>query len=160
NDGDGLVDCADTDACASSCTDPCQAPPLIEENSTTSGSTRGRSSMLEASCSETGTSGPDVAYELHISQDAKLDVSLTSTQLLNLSLRSSCGDTGSELLCSERTRVTVDAHAGDVYYIVIDGEYTSDTGNYVLDVHTRQVACGDAIRDSNEQCDDGNTTDG
>jgi cysteine-rich repeat protein len=160
NDGDGLVDCADSDECSASCTDPCASPLLIAETATVSGSTRGRSSMLAASCSQPDSTGPDVAYELHVSQDAKLDVRLTSTQALNLSVRSSCGDDSSELSCSSQTRVTLDAHAGDVYYLVIDGDYKTDAGDYVLDVHTRQVVCGDGIRDSSERCDDGNTTDG
>jgi len=160
NDGDGLVDCADSAECAASCTDPCASPPLIAENVTINGSTRGRSSLLAASCSQLDTTGPDVAYELHISQDAKLDVRLTSTQALNLSVRSSCTDDASELSCSSQTRVTLDAHAGDVYYLVVDGDYTTDAGDYVLDVHTRQVVCGDGVRDSTERCDDGNTTAG
>ncbi len=160
NDGDGLVDCADSAECGASCADPCASPVAIAETATVSGSTRGRSSVLAASCSEPDSSGPDVAYELHISQDAKLDVRLASTQALNLSVRTSCGDEASDLSCSSQTRVTLDAHAGDVYYLVIDGDYTTDAGDYVLDVQTRQVVCGDGIRDSSERCDDGNTSDG
>lgn len=160
NDGDGLVDCADAAECGASCADPCASPLLISETATVSGSTRGRSSMLAASCSQLDTSGPDVAYELHISQDAKLDVRLSSTQALNLSVRTACGDEASDLSCSSQTRVTLDAHAGDVYYLVVDGDYATDAGDYVLDVHTRQVVCGDGIRDSSERCDDGNTTAG
>jgi cysteine-rich repeat protein len=159
NDGDGLMDCADSE-CASSCADPCQAPPLVPENATVTGSTRGRTATLGASCSEAEPSGPDVVYQVQVTQDSKLDVRLSSTQALNLSVRTSCGDLGSELVCSSQTRLTVDALAGETFFIVLDGEYATDAGEYVLEVHTHQVFCGDALREETEACDDGNTDDG
>jgi cysteine-rich repeat protein len=159
NDGDGLVDCADTAECASSCAEPCLAPPVIAENATVTGSTRGRTAMLGTSCSEAAPSGPDVAYQIHVSEDSKLDVRLSSTQALNLSLRSSCSDEQSELVCSSQTRLTLDALAGETYFVVVDGESASDSGNYTLEVHSRQVVCGDGIRDDAEECDDHNLVD-
>ena len=158
NDGDGLVDCADSAECSSSCVDPCGAAPVLAENATVSGSTRGRPATLGASCSETAPSGPDVAYQIHVTQDSKLDVRLSSTQALNLSVRSSCADEASELSCSTQTRVTLDAQAGETYFLVVDGESATDEGNYTLEVHSRQVVCGDGIRDDNEECDDHNLT--
>ncbi|MEY2937345.1 MAG: hypothetical protein RL033_8094 [Pseudomonadota bacterium] len=155
NDGDGLMDCADTAQCAGSCDNPCLAPPVLLDGATVSGSTRGRTAMLAASCSEP-TSGADVVYQITVDHDAKLDVRLSSTQALNLSLRSSCAEAPSELTCGSQTRLTVDALAGETYFIVIDGESATDAGDYQLEAQTREVQCGDGIRDTSEGCDDGN----
>jgi cysteine-rich repeat protein len=156
NDGDGLADCADSD-CAAVCGDACAAPLVIAENASVSGTTVGHPASIAASCSAAAPSGSEVAYQVTVSGDSKLDVALTSEQDLNLSVRSSCGDLGSELACGGQTRLTVDASAGQTYFILVDGASAADAGSYLLQVQTRQEACGDGIRDADEECDDGNT---
>lgn len=161
NDGDGLADCADSD-CSVVCGDACADPVVIAENTSVSGSTVGHPAVIATSCSAPAPSGSEVAYQVTISEDSKLDVALTSDHDLNVSVRTSCESVGSELACGGQTRLTVDASAGQTYFIVVDGASAADAGPYLLQVRTRQEACGDAIRDADEECDDGNTrsTDG
>ncbi|HEU4582304.1 MAG TPA: DVUA0089 family protein [Polyangiaceae bacterium] len=161
NDGDGFADCADSD-CSALCGDACAAPVVIAENASVSGTTVGHPAASASSCSPAAPSGPEVTYQVTVSEDSKLDVALFSDQDLTLSLRSSCADLGSELACGGRTRVTVDASAGQTYFILVDGASAGGAGHYQLQVQARQGACGDGVRDSDEECDDGNTrsTDG
>jgi cysteine-rich repeat protein len=161
NDGDGLADCADGD-CSVACGDACAAPVVIAENASASGTTTGHPALTAASCSTAAPSGSEVAYQVTVSEDSKLDVALISAPDLTLSVRSSCGDLGSELACGGQTRLTMDASAGQTYFILVDGAGATQAGSYTLQVQTRQEACGDGIRDADEECDDGNTrsTDG
>lgn len=158
NDGDGSADCADVD-CAVPCADACFAPQVVAENSTIYGTTSGHGAALAASCGD-GTTGREVVYQVTVSQDGKFDVLLSSDQALTVSLRESCYDDGSELLCGGPTRLTLDALAGDTYFVVVDGASSADAGEYMLEVIARQQACGDGIRDTGEECDDGNINDG
>jgi cysteine-rich repeat protein len=99
-------------------------------------------------------------YQVNVTEDAKLDVLLSSARDLTLSLRTSCTTPGSELACGGQTRFTLDALAGETYFVVVDGATAVDSGEYLLEVQTRQQACGDGIRDVGEACDDGNINDG
>jgi cysteine-rich repeat protein len=159
NDGDGALDCGDAD-CAVPCTDACFSPPVLAANTTLYGTTLGHGSTLAASCSDAAPSGREVAYQVNISADGKLDVVLSSDQALSVSLRSSCEDVGTELSCGSQTRLTRSVYAGETYFVFVDGASSEDAGDYVLDVQMRQQACGDAIRDAGEECDDGNINDG
>jgi cysteine-rich repeat protein len=159
NDGDLLFDCADPD-CSSLCSDACEAPPVLSENSSVSGNTGGHGAVLAASCSDATPSGNEVVYQVTATQDGKLDVRLSSDRSLTLSVRSSCTDALSELACGGRTRLTLDAEAGETYFILVDGATGNDNGAYSLELGARQQACGDRIRDAAEECDDGNTDDG
>jgi cysteine-rich repeat protein len=156
DDGDGLADCADAD-CASACADACVLPLVVSENASVSGTTQGHPALLAASCSEAAPSGSEVAYQVTVSEDSKLDVLLTSDQVLNASVRSSCAQVASEMACGSQTRLTVDAVAGQTYFILVDGASAADAGAYLLELHVRQEVCGDGVRDADEECDDGNT---
>jgi cysteine-rich repeat protein len=160
NDGDSAVDCADAEDCAGACTDACFAPLLLGENSRFNGTLLGHPASSGASCGGAASSGPEVVYEVAISEDAKLDVFLSSTLPLSVSVRNSCGAPESELACGGLTRLTLDATGGDTYFIVVNAASESDVGEYELELAARQPACGDAIRDSHEACDDGNINDG
>jgi len=160
NDGDGLIDCDDVAECAGQCADACAAPLLLPENSSVSGTTIGHAASLAASCSDTAPSGAEVVYQVNVSEDAKLDVLLSSDRDLTLSLRTSCAEPGTELRCGGQTRFTLDALAGETYFVVVDGATAADSGNYLLELQARQQACGDGIRDVGEACDDGNINDG
>ncbi len=159
NDGDQLVDCADP-SCAGSCADACDEPPVLVENSSTSGTTAGRAAVLASSCGSAAPSGSEVAYQLTASQSGKLDVRLISEHDLTVSVRGSCAEAQSELGCGGRTRVSMDAEAGETYFILVDGASSGDAGEYVLELSARERVCGDRIRDAEEECDDGNTSDG
>lgn len=158
NDGDTDADCDDAD-CAARCADACVSPVVISQNSSVAGSTLQHGAALASSCGGS-TEASEVAYQVNISEEGKFDVVLESDVELGVSVRTSCADDGSELLCGVRTRVTLDALAGDSYIIVVDGTSSAAAGEFLLSVALRQPACGDAIRDSHEQCDDGNINDG
>jgi len=160
NDGDGLSDCADLADCAAQCADACAAPLVLPQNSSVTGTTLGHAASLAASCSETAPSGAEVVYQVNVSADAKLDVFLSSQEDLTLSLRTSCAEAQTELQCGRQTRFTLDALAGETYFIVVDGATPADSGEYLLDVQARQQACGDGARDVGEVCDDGNANNG
>jgi len=125
-----------------------------------SGTTIGHAASLAASCSDTAPSGAEVVYQVSVTEDSKLDVLLSSAQDLTLSLRTSCAGPGTELRCGSQTRFTLDALAGETYFVVVDGATAADSGDYLLEVQARQQGCGDAIRDVGEECDDGNVNDG
>lgn len=160
NDGDSAVDCADAEDCAGVCADACFAPPALGESSHVSGTLLGHPASSGSSCGGSAASGAEVVYQVAISEDAKLDVSLSSALPLSLSVRNSCAAPESELACGGLTRLTLDATAGDIYFIVVNAASESDVGAYELELATRQPACGDGIRDSHEACDDGNINDG
>lgn len=160
NDGDGLVDCQDVEDCAAACSDACLAPASIAENSSVGGSTLGHASVLAASCGDLSPSGSEVVYRVDVSEESKLDVTLSADAPLSVSVRTNCAEDASELSCGVATRLTLDALEGETYFVVVDGLTAGDGGDYVLTVETRQEACGDAIRDVSEQCDDGNISDG
>lgn len=158
NDGDGDADCSDTD-CSASCADACLEPPSVEVNSSVNASTTGHGTPLVSSCGGSA-SAPEVAYQVSIAEDGKLDVLIAGEAELGVSVRTACGDENTEAACGMQTRVTLDVLAGESYFIVVDGVSSEDAGEFLLEVTHRQVACGDAIRDSHEECDDGNINDG
>jgi cysteine-rich repeat protein len=159
NDGDSAIDCADTEDCAGACTDACFAPLVLQESSQVSGTLLGHPAGSGSSCGLV-SGGSEVVYQINISEDAKFDVTLASELPLSVSVRSSCDEVLDELDCGGRTRLTLDATAGDTYFIVVNGDNGDDPGVYELELAARQPACGDAIRDSHEACDDGNINDG
>lgn len=158
NDGDADVDCEDAD-CGARCADACASPVLLSPSSSVTGSTLGHEAALTSSCGGSAEAS-EVAYRVDISEEGKLDVLIESDAALGVSVRTSCADDGSEVMCGERTRVTLDAQAGESYTIVVDGNSSGAAGEFLLSVALRQPACGDGIRDSHEQCDDGNINDG
>lgn len=159
NDGDGLVDCID-DTCTGPCAEPCTTAPVLSDPANVTGTTEGRATQTVSSCTPaTSTSGPDMVYKFTALHTGRLDVTLQSGTLLNVSVRSSCTDVASELGCS-RSRLTVPITAGQNVYIAVDGYEASDAGLFTLSAASRPVVCGDLIRDDVEECDDGNSFDG
>ncbi len=160
NDGDTDVDCDDSD-CAASCADSCASPTVVGDPTTVNGNTTGHSAKTDPSCGKPATpTGPEVIYELTAAKTGVLEASLNTSSSLLLSIRTACGNVGTELACSGKGSVKVAATAGTKYYIAVDGVNASDTGPFVLTAESRTISCGDAHRDGNEECDDGNTTPG
>lgn len=159
NDGDGNADCDDTETCGSICADACFGPLVVEPNSSVEGTTVGHPTALSSSCGGAAV-GSEVAYQVTIAETGKFDVMLSSANALSVSVRTLCGEEATELECGLRTRVTLDVEAGDIYFIIVDGASGVDSGSFLLELTSRQVACGDAIRDELEECDDGNVNDG
>lgn len=159
NDGDGAVDCSDATDCGAVCGDTCLAPLAVDPNSSLNGTTLGHATALTSSCGGAAT-GAEVAYEVSIPEDGKFDVFLSSDAALNVNVRTTCGLDASELVCGANTRLTLDALAGESYFIIVDGASGADAGEFLLELALRQPACGDSIRDAEEPCDDGNINDG
>jgi cysteine-rich repeat protein len=161
DDGDGDTDCLD-DECASACNSPCSTIELLPDPSTTQSTTAGHASNLTPSCllSGTGSTG-EVVYRVNVETSGVLDVKLTSSADLNLSIRGECASAESERACSEnaagtnaREHVVVPAARGDSLFVVVDG--SGEIGTFTLDVRSRPLRCGDRHRDPGEDCDDGN----
>jgi cysteine-rich repeat protein len=165
NDGDRVADCLDSD-CAATCDDACASPALLPDPAIgIQGFTNGHAAELEPSCLRSGVaSGPEVAYRFTASRSGVLDVRVLSTFAdLNVSVRGACGNAGSEQACSETIagansveHVTLPVSQGDSLFIVVDGTGSAEQGGFTLDAKSRAVRCGDALRDANEECDDGN----
>ncbi len=158
NDGDGAADCAD-DECSAFCSDVCSDPIAIAVPASVSGSNFGKPSQLAASCSSSD-SGPEVVYAVTASVSGVLDVSVTSTQLLTLSVRDTCTEVATEQACRLGGRSVVPVSPGQQLFLVVDGLESIDTGSFQLTATERTIECGDFHRDTGEECDDGNTESG
>jgi cysteine-rich repeat protein len=163
NDGDQRVDCADVD-CQAGCQNACSAPLVLPDPAlSVVGQTNGHGATITPGCS-TGSSGPETVYRFSAARSGVLDVQLLSTGAnLNLSLRGACGDDTSELGCSEKIagqdaveRLRIPITQGQTVFIVVDGTGAATAGRYTLDALSRVIQCGDAYRDTGEECDDGN----
>ena len=134
----------------------------MPDPSITQSSTAGHASTLTPSCLVTGTSSTgEVVYRVNVETSGVLDVKLTSSADLNLSVRGECSSAGSERACSEfaagagaREHVVVPAGRGDSLLVIVDG--SGEIGTFTLEVKSRPLSCGDFNRDPGEECDDGN----
>jgi cysteine-rich repeat protein len=165
NDGDGQTDCADAD-CASACADSCAAPALVADPSELTGDTTDHAALVDPTCLSINGSGPEVVYKVTAAQSGMLDVRLESTAILGVSVRPSCASAAGELGCNGipspdgAVKLSVPITQGESVLVAVDGFGETDKGAYALAIKSRPVACGDAIKDPAEGCDDGNTTSG
>lgn len=159
NDGDGLVDCLDTVECDIPCQDPCLDVPVLSEIDSVQGSTDGHSTLLSASCTSDG-GGAAVVYRVDTPMEGKFDVGVDSSANLTVSFSSTCGNSQTELSCSNAARLTMDVLSGAEVYVTVQGASPTDSGSFSLRTDLRQQACGDQIREFTEACDDGNINDG
>jgi cysteine-rich repeat protein len=167
NDKDGKTDCADPD-CASSCADPCGSAVMLADGATMAGTTTGHVNKQDALCSSTQGSGPEVVYQFIAVKTGVLDLALNSASAnLGLSVRTSCGDSMSEIGCADRAagedateRLKIAVTQGQPVFVVVQGFTTTDAGAFTLSAKNRAVTCGDGHADGGEGCDDGNTTSG
>ena len=159
NDGDMLVDCLDSDDCADACEDPCADVPELADPGTVSGSTTGSANLTDASCSAP-SSGSELVYELTAASTGQLDLDLSTHQLLTVSVRTTCDDSGSELGCAAE-HLSVEVEAGERLYVVVDGFTDQDAGEFSLSATSRAPnVCGDGALDPGEECEDENTESG
>lgn len=165
NDGDGQTDCADAD-CASACTDSCAAPVVVADPAEVTGDTSDHAALVDPTCLSINGSGPEVIYKVTAAQSGMLDVRLESTATLGVSVRPSCASVAGELGCNGipspdgAVKLSAPISQGHSMLVAVDGFGKADKGAYALTIKSRKVACGDAIKDPAEGCDDGNTTSG
>jgi cysteine-rich repeat protein len=168
NDGDASIDCMDSD-CTAACVDACTMPPLLPDPSYVSGDTSGHAPLAQSSsCSS--PDGPAVVYAFTASATGFLDVELSATSAadFSLSVRSTCADGMTEIACAnnfsgigETEKIsTTPINQNDTVYVVISGADASQAGTFALLVKSRTPACGDAIQDPAEECDDANAMSG
>jgi cysteine-rich repeat protein len=160
NDGDGQIDCSDSD-CAGACAESCKNLPTLTDPASVAGHTKGHAADSDPSCSRPGVaSGPEVIYQLVPAKTGVLDLKLTTAAALNVSVRTVCDDPSSELGCKAGKRLRISVTAGTPLFVVIDGVEAKDEGPYLLEAETRPISCGDGHRDGAEGCDDANTASG
>jgi cysteine-rich repeat protein len=161
NDGNDATDCDDS-VCDEACASSCASTTPLADPSQVRGNTRDHAAQLGSACSDPdGESGSEIVYDFVARTSGMLDVTLsTAAPELTLSLRTACGDDASELTCATTHWLSVPVAAGDALFIVVDGYSAAAAGKYVISAATRPIACGDAIRDANEGCDDGDETSG
>ena len=156
NDGDNNVDCSDPD-CASFCANPCDHAPTVSDPATVKGNTEGRGKTTDPSCKDpTGPSGPEIAYRFTAQNTGKLDVLLSSTNQLTVSIRGTCASPTTESACAPAgRRITAPIAKDQTVFIVVDGYEAKAEGKFDLFAKSRPIECGDFIRDDTEECDDG-----
>jgi cysteine-rich repeat protein len=161
NDGNDATDCDDS-VCDEACASSCASTTPLADPSQVRGNTRDHAAQLGSACSDPdGESGSEIVYDFVARTSGMLDVTLsTAAPELTLSLRTTCGDDASERTCATTHWLSVPVVAGDALFIVVDGYSAAAAGKYVISAATRPIACGDAIRDANEGCDDGDETSG
>jgi cysteine-rich repeat protein len=160
NDGDHLIDCADPD-CTAKCADPCANVIALSDPGNASGFTAGHATLGLPSCGRTGgKAAPAVAYSFTAAQSGVLDIGLTSSAPLVISVRTSCSNASSETFCSFLPQSSVSIQKGNTVYVLVTGPDANETGAYTLSLGSRVPKCGDGIRDSGEECDDGNPNPG
>ncbi len=156
NDGDGLVDCLDTDDCAAVCASSCSEVPTLSDPASVKGATWGGPSDLASSCGAIGSTASEIVYEIQAAMTGTLEAELDTSRLLNVSLRTTCGDDDSEVACGRR-RASMPVVLGQTVYVVVDGFESVDGGLFGLDVYSRpNDVCGDGFLDQGEECDDEN----
>ena len=178
NDQNGTTDCIDGDpACTELCADPCSAPKVLSKVETQHedyylGDNTGFSAVAGTSCiaPDPAVPGATSVFQVTSGQDGVLEVWLSSLwgDNFTLSLRTTCGDAGSELACVENVDETStgDEYAsivvttGQTVFILVQSYADVWDGAYTLDARTRVPACGDGIIDAGEECDDQNANAG
>lgn len=161
NDGDGEVDCLDTD-CAQSCAQSCDSSSVMEIQGGEThiwGSTVGRTSELNSACTFPHVVAPERVFAVRAAEAGVLSASLWTVEALGASFRSSCGDQALVSSCTG-DQVETFVEAGEVSYLVIDGLVSGAEGEFDLTLSLRgSSSCGDGMRGGSEECDDGNHTD-
>ena len=127
NDGDGQVDCVDSD-CADQCQSPCDSPVVLDDPGSASGSTVSQGNATDPSCVISG-SGPEMVYQVTVASTGLLDVTLETYSCLVVSARTDCANPATELDCAvgaipdeaSDPTISVPVTAGDTIYVVVDG---------------------------------------
>tara|TARA_Y100001968_G_scaffold322549_2_gene358797 strand:+ start:98 stop:1099 length:1002 start_codon:yes stop_codon:yes gene_type:complete len=142
-DGDGLVDCDDSD-CATAV--QCQLPSTCnavwslscgESDSWSNDGVGSTQAISSYSCSGWNASGPEYTYEFIASASGNVDVTLSGLNGVDLDLFVLDGSSGvcNESNCSDfgNNSVSFSAVAGETYFLVVDG-FAGATGSYDIEV--------------------------
>lgn len=163
NDGDGKIDCADSD-CAAACKDPCAMVPTLADPSDVMALTTGHAIGKPVSCVYTGGGGPQIVFDFTPKSTGVLEVDVQSAEPIDVAIRPSCSDPAGELGCNNESFATrvlkVPCTAGQKLVIVLQGHAGFAAGPVVLQAASRPIKCGDGHTDGTEECDDGNTKSG
>jgi cysteine-rich repeat protein len=160
NDGDGFADCDDLD-CEAACTSNCEVVPEAEAPFVLTVDNSQRAAELDSACIP-GKAGPAIVYKVVAQSDGMLEASALADDHpdMVISIRTSCDDDASELACSN-LRTSVQAEAGQEFFVVAQGVSQYDQGRFELVVETREAnVCGDFAWDPEEECDDALFADG
>jgi hypothetical protein len=136
NDGDGKIDWPMDPQClaASSTSEACQVHEIVAPLTMpmTMGDTTGATSDFDPTCAFS-TGVPDLTYRLDVPQVTGLSITINTgsgwfpqLELLN----STCA--GTALQCGPT--LTETTLAAGTYYLVVDGDFTTDFGAFTLDV--------------------------
>lgn len=163
DEGDGLVDCGDMN-CATYCADACSETPVLADPSVdVAGDTTGHADLYNHGCSLEAS--PELVYTFVPAVTGILDVSITSTVDLGVSVQTAC--VGGELGCSnalsggtDTEELSVLVEMGVPVWIVVEGTSATDVGAFTISAASRPVICGDNLVEGAEACDDGNVVDG
>jgi cysteine-rich repeat protein len=160
NDGDGDEDCEDDD-CSEACASSCDEIAELGDPASVIIDNTGHASELDLSCGAGVGAGPELVYRVEIATTGMLDATVDSGGFpeISVSLRTTCEDDDSELVCAN-ARASAPVSQGDVVYVVVQGSSDVDVGNFQLFVQSRSInVCGDGFWDGQEACDDSNRDD-
>jgi cysteine-rich repeat protein len=161
NDGNGDIDCDDA-ACSASCASSCSMAQSLADPGEVTGNTLGHAAQLDSSCKDPdGKSGSEIVYRVTAAKTGVLDIDLASAALgLTLAARTTCATASSEVDCSTSSSLSIPVTAGEQLFVVVDGYTSTDFGKFTLSAQSREVRCGDGVRDAGEGCDDADNTSG
>jgi hypothetical protein len=187
DDGDGKVDCDDKDCegavqCIVQSGETCMdaavlfAEPVADTGmpvvTSFAGSTDKMKDDLEGSCDVDTQNAPDMVFMLELADGMWLDAAADFEGILYPALYlldEFCSD-GEELECTkafeEAAEISLPLPAG-TYYLVVDGAYGTDAGDFILDVSLTPLAdseddCANGFDDDQdglEDCDDDDCAD-
>ena len=158
DDGDGKVDCDDSD-CASACADLCSGAVALV-NGVTKSAVTSSSNLLKNSCGAAPLGGPDTMFSFTPTVDGVLDIKLESSRVLEVGVSKTCGSP-TQLACGfAGANTSVQAVKGETLFLMVEGLEPQDSGAFTITATERVVTCGDARRDLGEECDDGGTDNG
>lgn len=126
------------------------------------GTTAGASSGL--SITACTSLGPNTVYAVVPDIDGSMNASLVANYASSvLHSRTECNDGTTSIDCVEgavalqTSNLSFPVQAFRTYYLIVDSSLVG-SGPYTLDVVVTPGACGNGVRESTEQCDDGNTS--
>jgi hypothetical protein len=167
DDGDGFIDCTDSDCGGlAQCLDSCAAPDTLVPPAFLFVSSAGRPDTYQPSC--TATSGPERIFEVTASANGALGVSAIGQADFTVAVTTACGEPMTELACASfihhpslAENVQFPVTAGGTYFVVVDGLDAGEEGFFslgVVAVTAPESSCDDLVDDDFDgalDCDDG-----
>jgi cysteine-rich repeat protein len=163
NDGDGAIDCEDSD-CAATCepqvTAACADAPAAQASN--AGDTVSGTRLFSGSC--TGSGSHEQVYSFTpgaAGEVGALTLVLQSATDQGIYLRAACGDPSTEIACRDAHVGGIDEpiervmNGGEPLWIFVDGYEPGHEGAYTLSVSFQVAVCGDGLVTPPEVCDDG-----